>query len=173
MSDIIKAYRHGAKSPRPFSWRSFAFGVILVLILLGVFHTLNAQTVVISNRNDTPETFILYITRSGTSEIETHLSIQARDTLSVLIPNDATALRVDKEGDSWGSTGGIAAPQAGQVQYVYIQGSITYVFNEDPLTGGLPSAGGSSPSDDPVFMGFLIGAFALWLIVVGLNFIRK
>jgi len=126
--EIIRAYRKGAVSPRPLSiWL-----LLILSFLLGATFA-PCQTLVITNRNSTPETIILYVSRHELPDTQLHLAIQANSTIEVPFPSDAVALGVDKEGDSWGFSGGIPFPGVGQTQYLYINGTATYPFDFNDL----------------------------------------
>lgn len=158
--DIIKAYRVGAKTPSS-RWK-YRFVYFVLGFCFGYLIRGHAQQVVVANRNATDEILLLSIQTSEMTSVTHQVPVKANSFAVYPVPLGSLQLGVDKTGDSWGLTGGIPAPGAGQTVYVYIGGTQTYaedgVFTAYDTGGGSSSAGPSLADQAEIFM---YGFFAM------------
>lgn len=178
---IICAYRQGAVSPAPSMLRWHIITLIFVFMAFVFCKVSHAQQVVITNHNSTAEVMVVYFYRDSIPDMEFRFPVQANSTNVFPLPGDGSSMGVDKEGSSWGYTGGIVAPHAGQTVYLYINGTQTYFqnANNEAFNTGGGSPGGTpntGTSMDDVILPFAAGfstiilPLLLWAI---LNAFRK
>jgi len=166
MNEIIKAYRAGAKSPRP---KRVLYVLLAFVLGLAVGTRCEAQQIVITNENATDEILLVYYSAVETgTDVEFRFPVKANTTTAVPMPAGST-FGVDKDGPSWGFSGGIPAPGPNQTTYIFIRGTATYPANGVFQTFNTQSYGGP-PADvagqlelwwKGVILGSIIGASVL------------